>query len=185
MNYHRLVKQCQRGDRTAQRQLYELFKGRLMGICMRYARESAEAEDIFHEALVKVFKNIGSLKDPQTLPAWVRQVVIRTAINQYRANLKLKYHDDCTALEESSEAYVPILDQLSNDELLAQINQLPAGYRLVFNLYVIDGYTHPQIAELLGISVGTSKSQLHAAKKMLRENLKPLGIIHYERSAGR
>lgn len=185
MNYRRLVKQCQRGERTAQRQLYELFKGQLMGICVRYARESAEAEDIFHEALVKVFKHIGSLKDPQTLPAWVRQVVVRTAVNQYHANLKLRHHDDCTMLEESSADYVSILDKLSNDELLAQINQLPEGYRLVFNLYVIDGYTHPQIAELLNISVGTSKSQLHAAKKMLRENLKPLGIIRYERSAGR
>ncbi len=185
MNYRRLVKQCQRGDRTAQRQLYELFKGRLMGICTRYARESAEADDIFHESLVKVYKHIGSLKDPQTLPAWVRQVVVRTATNQYRANLKLKHHDDCAALETSSEEHVAILDKLSNDELLAQIGQLPEGYRLVFNLYVIDGYTHPQIAELLNISVGTSKSQLHAAKKMLRENLKPLGIVSYERSAGR
>ncbi len=185
MNYRPLVRQCQRGERTAQRQLYELFKGRSMGICVRYARETAEAEDIFHESMVKVFKRIGSLNDPQTLPAWVRQVVIRTALNHHRANLKLQHHDDCTALEESSEDYVPILDKLSNDELLAQINQLPEGYRLVFNLYVIDGYTHPQIAELLNISVGTSKSQLHAAKKMLRENLKPLGIIRYERSAGR
>lgn len=185
MNYPRLVKQCQRGDRKAQRQLYELFKGRLMGICRRYARESAEAEDIFHESLVKVFNNISSLRDPQTLPAWVRQVVINTATNQYRANLKLQHHDDCTTLEESSEEYLSILDKLSNDELLAQIARLPEGYRLVFNLYVIDGYTHPQIAEMLNVSVGTSKSQLHAAKKMLRTNLKPLGIISYEKSAGR
>ena len=185
MNYHRLVKQCQRGDRTAQRQLYELFKGRSMAICMRYARESAEAEDIFHEALVKVFKHIGTLNDPRTLPAWVRQVVVRTALNQYRANLKLKDQQEYPLVEESSEEYVSVLDKLSNDELLAQINRLPEGYRLVFNLYVIDGYTHPQIAELLDISVGTSKSQLHAAKKMLRTTLKPLGIISYERSAGR
>ncbi len=156
-----------------------------MGICLRYARESAEAEDIFHEALVKVFKHIGSLKDPQTLPAWVRQVVIRTALNQYRTNLKLKDQLEYSIVEESSEEYVSVLDKLSNDELLSQINQLPEGYRVVFNLYVIDGYTHPQIAELLSISVGTSKSQLHAAKKMLRTNLKPLGIVSYERSAGR
>ena len=185
MNYRRLVKQCQRGERTAQRQLYELFKGRSMGICVRYARETAEAEDIFHESMVKVFKHISSLKDPQTLPAWVQQVVIRTALNQYRANRKLQHHDDYDALEESSEEYVSILDKLSNDELLAQISQLPEGYRVVFNLYVIDGYTHPQIAELLNITVGTSKSQLHAAKKMLRTNLKSLGIVSYEKSAGR
>ena len=185
MNYHRLVKRCQQRDRKAQRQLYDLFKQQLMGVCMRYARESAEAEDIFHESLVKVFDKIGSLKDPQALPGWVRQVVINTAVNQYRANTKFLHHDDCTLLEESSEEYVAVLDKLSNDELLAQINALPEGYRIVFNLYVIDGYTHPQIADLLNISVGTSKSQLHAAKKILRTHLKTLGIICYEKSAGR
>ena len=181
MNYPRLVWQCRRGNRRAQKELYELFKGQVMGICRRYARESAEADDIFHESMVKVFQKIDSLKDPQTLPAWVRQVVINTATNQYRANLKLKYHDDYTTLEESSEADVNVLDKLSNDELLAQIARLPEGYRVVFNLYVIDGYTHPQIAQMLNISVGTSKSQLHAAKKMLRSYLQTLGIVSYEK----
>ena len=185
MNYRRLVARCQKGDRKAQRQLYDLFKQRLMGICTRYARERAEAEDIFHEALVKVFEKIGSLKDPQALPGWVRQIVINTAVNQYRANVKLQHHDESVLLQESSEEYIAILDKLSNDELLTQIRTLPEGYRVVFNLYVIDGYTHPQIADLLKISVGTSKSQLHAAKKMLRTHLKTLGITRYEQSTGR
>ena len=185
MDYHRLVERCRKHDRKAQRQLYELFKEQVMGICQRYARESAEAEDIFHESIVKIFKNIAALQDPQALPSWVRRVVINTAVNQYHANVKFLQHDDYDQLEESSEAYVAVLDKLSNDELLAQIDQLPEGYRVVFNLYVIDGYTHPQIAELLHISPGTSKSQLHAAKKMLRTNLKRLGIVCYERSAGR
>ena len=156
-----------------------------MGICQRYARESAEAEDIFHEALVKVFEKITSLKDPQALSGWVRQVVINTAINQYRTNLKFQQHDDYTLLEDSNEDHLLILDKLSNDELVKQINAMPQGYRLVFNLYVVDGYTHPQIADMLDISVGTSKSQLHAAKKMLRFNLKRVGVHRYERSAGR
>ena len=174
MDYRPLVARCQQRDRKAQRELYELFKKQLMGICVRYARESAEAEDIFHESLVKVFNSIDALQDPQALPGWARRVVINTATNQYRANKKFLQHDDCTFLEESSEDFLPILDKLSTDELLAQINTLPEGYRIVFNLYVVDGYTHPQIAEMLGISVGTSKSQLHAAKKMLRAHLQTL-----------
>lgn len=185
MNYRRLVARCQKGDQKAQRQLYDLFKQRLMGICVRYARERAEAEDIFHEAMVKVFEKIVSLKDPEALPRWVRQIVINTAVNQYHANLKFLHHDESALLRERSEEYITILDKLSNDELLTQIGTLPEGYRVVFNLYVIDGYTHPQIAELLSISVGTSKSQLHAAKNMLRTNLKTLGITHYEQSTGR
>ena len=103
MNYRRLVARCQKGDRKAQRQLYDLFKQRLMGICVRYARERAEAEDIFHEALVKVFEKIGSLNNPQALPGWIRQIVINTAVNQYRANLKLLHHDETVLLQESSE----------------------------------------------------------------------------------
>ena len=186
MDYYRLVARCRRGDRRAQRQLYELFKDSLMGICRRYARESVEAEDIFHEALVKVFKKIGSLKDPLALGGWVRRVVINTAANQYHTNVKFQQHGDYALLEDSSsEEYISVIDKLSTDELVAQINALPEGYRVIFNLYVIDGYTHPQIADLLNISIGTSKSQLHAAKKMLRLNLKALGIHRYERSAGR
>lgn len=154
-----------------------------MGICLRYASQKAEAEDVFQEAMIKIFKNIGTLREPARLESWVRQIIINTAINHYhdQHNIRLNKNIEDTCKTETGQEYEEIVDKLSNSELIAMVNNLPDGYRIVFNLYVIDGYKHQEIAKMLNISVGTSKSQLHAAKTLLQKQLLKVGIKKYER----
>jgi RNA polymerase sigma factor (sigma-70 family) len=182
INEQELVKACQNNDRKAQTAFYNLYKGKLMGVCRRYTRTPDEAEDIYQEAFVKIFNNIHTLEKTGAVAAWVRKAVIHTAINYYHANLKFQNNTDYDNILLSNDDYPNVLASLSNEELLTLINQLPDGYRMVFNLYVIDGYSHAEIAELLGVSENTSKSQLSRAKELLRKQLKPMGIISYERN---
>ncbi|MDZ7898750.1 MAG: RNA polymerase sigma factor [Arcicella sp.] len=182
INEQELVRACQNNDRKAQTAFYNLYKGKLMGVCRRYTRTPDEAEDIYQEAFVKIFNNIHTLEKTGAVGAWVRKAVIHTAINYYHANLKFQNNTDYDNILLSNDDYPNVLAGLSNKELLILINQLPDGYRMVFNLYVIDGYSHAEIAELLGVSENTSKSQLSRAKELLRKQLKPLGIISYERT---
>ena len=182
INEQELVKACQNNDRKAQTAFYNLYKGKLMGVCRRYTRTPDEAEDIYQEAFVKIFNSIHALEKAGAVGAWVRKTVIHTAINYYHANLKFQNNTDYDNILLSNDDYPNVLAGLSNEELLTLINQLPDGYRMVFNLYVIDGYSHAEIAELLGVSESTSKSQLSRAKELLRKQLKPMGIISYERN---
>ena len=181
INEQELVRACQRNDRKAQTAFYNMYKGKLMGVCRRYARSKEEAEDIYQEAFVKIFNNIKSLEKPEAVGAWVRKTVIHTAINFYHSNLKFQQNTDYEAVVLSNDDYPNILAALSNEDLLALIHQLPDGYRMVFNLYVIDGYNHVEIGNMLGIIENTSKSQLSRAKELLRKQLKKLGIVSYER----
>ena len=182
INEQELVKACQNNDRKAQTAFYNHYKGKLMGVCRRYTRTPNEAEDIYQEAFVKIFNNIHKLEKAGAIGAWVRKTVIHTAINYYHANLKFQNNTNYDNILLSNDDYPNVLASLSNEELLTLINQLPDGYRIVFNLYVIDGYNHAEIGELLGVSESTSKSQLSRAKELLRKQLKPLGIISYERN---
>jgi RNA polymerase sigma factor (sigma-70 family) len=181
-NEQELVRACQNNDRKAQTTFYNLYKGKLMGVCRRYTRTPDEAEDVYQEAFVKIFNNIKTLEKAGAVGAWVRKTVVNTAINYYHANLKFQQNTDYEDIIHSNDDYPNMLASLSNEELLKLINQLPDGYRMVFNLYVIDGYSHVEIGEMLGVSENTSKSQLSRAKEQLRKQLKPLGIISYERT---
>lgn len=184
MDFAQLLKKCQSHNRQAQRELYGLFKNRMMGVCLRYAKRKEEAEDIFQEAFIKVFKNIKSLREPEKLEAWVMRIIINTAINHYHSphNSRQTNQIDRGFECKPNQDYEDIIDKLNNGQLLGLINELPDGYRIVFNLHVIDGYSHPEIAEMLKISVGTSKSQLHEAKSCLKMRLKKLGISRYEKT---
>jgi RNA polymerase sigma factor (sigma-70 family) len=183
MDYAQLVGKCKQKQPQAQQELYSLFKNRMMGICLRYASQKAEAEDVFQEAMIKVFNKIDTLQEPSKLQSWVRQIIINTAINYYHDRHNIKFiknlEDECP--QETGQECEAIVDKLSNSELIAMVNNLPDGYRIVFNLFIIDGYKHQEIAKMLNISVGTSKSQLHAAKTLLQKQLLKVGIKKYER----
>lgn len=153
-----------------------------MGVCMRYTRSTADAEDIFHDGFVKIFKNLDSLKNPAALESWMCRIMINHSINHYRASAKLITHVNVQDVQLEDDAYNKIIDSLNDETLTRIIQLLPEGYRMVFNLYVVDGYTHPEIAEMLKISVGTSKSQLHAAKQLLQKRLLELGVTKYEKA---
>lgn len=179
MTDEQLIKACKRQDPKAQEQLYRRYAGRLMGICLRYGKSREEAEDIFQEAFIKVFQHISNLKEDLALDAWVKKIVVHTAINHYHKNKKHFDTVDGDMIQENNENedYQKIMDQLSNEELLKLINQLPPGYRMVFNLYIIEGYTHPEIAEMLNTSVSNSKNQLMKAKNTLKRKLEELNLV--------
>jgi RNA polymerase sigma factor (sigma-70 family) len=166
-----LYEGCLRKDPKAQATLYQKYKGRFFGVCRRYTKYREEAEDIFQDAFVKVFNNIHELRQPEQLSFWIHRIVVNICIDYTRKQVNL------TSIEDAYEVSAPdwesetILSQMSNTELLNLVNELPDGARMVFNMYVIDGYNHSEIGKMLGISEGTSKSQLFFAKKILREKI--------------
>ncbi|GAB2789996.1 RNA polymerase sigma factor [Rhabdobacter roseus] len=180
-----LVRACQRQEVRAQTVLYERYKTRLLGSCLRYAKTKAEAEDIFQEAFVKVFRNLAELKEERAIDGWVKSIVIRTAINYYHRTTKVQ--ETHISLDEfnadlESEEYARIIDQININVLLEIIQQLPDGYRMVVNLHMIDGYPHTEIAKMLDISEGTSRSQFLRGRNLLLKKLQEHGITQYENS---
>ncbi len=165
-----LVKGCQRGEQLAQKKVYEKYFGLLLAICLRYANEREEAKDILQASFVKIFNNIKAFKDTGSLEGWMKTIVINTAIDRYRKKVNQPMAVDIDKADEPSipaEAY----QNLDQKTLLSAIQQLPEGYRTIFNLYVIEGYSHKEIAEQFGINEGTSKSQLAKARGILKEKL--------------
>lgn len=178
-----LVRACQAGDARAQTVFYERYKSKLLGLCLRYAKTNAEAEDIFQEGFIKVFKNINELRNAEVIDSWVKSVVIRTAINYYHRTTKeqqLHLGLDDYHQEADSGDYGRIISRLDMDLLLDVINTLPDGYRMIINLHLIDGYAHGEIAEMLNISNSTSRSQYVRGRNLLMKKLQEKGITQYE-----
>lgn len=163
---------CIKGKAKAQRELYEKYSRLLLGICTRYAGSLEEAEDILQEGFVKIFLNISKFKGEGSLIAWMRRIMINTAITAYHKALKHRYHDDIGEIRET-EMEEKTFDEadFTSEELKNVIQRMPEGYRLVFNLYAIEGYKHREIADLLEIDENTSKSQYSRARKWLQERL--------------
>ncbi|WP_237144442.1 RNA polymerase sigma factor [Pontibacter pamirensis] len=165
-----IIAGCKQGKASAQEKLYQLYSRRMMAVCVRYTRSRFEAEDIFHDAFVKVFKYLDSYNGG-SFEGWMRRIFVNTAINHYHKNKKIEEQLDYSSIEESTPSTEDIISQISGQELMVIINQLPEGYKLVFNLYVVEGYNHREIAETLNIAEGTSKSQLAKAKASLQKIL--------------
>lgn len=159
---------CLRGDRRMQRALYDRFAPVMYGVCLRYAGSTAEAEDVLQEGFIKVFRKIDSYRGEGSFEGWIRRIFVNTAIEYYR---KRTYLQPITGQEENTVEgnYLSVLDHLAEQDIIKLVQQLAPGYRTVFNLYVVEGYTHKQIADMLNISEGTSKSQLSRAKQILQE----------------
>ena len=163
-----LISGCISGDRKMQRELYERYSAKMFGVCLRYAGSTEEAEDILQEGFIKVFRKIGSYRGEGSFEGWIRRIFVNTAIEQFR---RKTYMQPITEREENSveATYVSVLDNLAEKDIVKLVQQLSPGYRTVFNMYVVEGYTHRQIADALGISEGTSKSQLSRAKIILQD----------------
>jgi len=153
-----------------------------MGICLRYAKDYDDAKDIFQDTFIKIFKQLHTLKSIDALDYWIKSITVRTAINFYyqKLNKLNNTSDNNQNVEPVSDDYLKIMDQLNNEALVKLINHMPDGYRIVFNMYVIEGYKHKEIADILDISINTSKTQLRDAKTYLKNQLKNLGIVSYE-----
>ena len=159
------------GNRRMQEELYKRFSPRMYAVCLRYAGNAEEAEDILQEGFIKVFKKLNSFRSEGSFEGWVRRVFVNTAIEHFR---KKRYLQPVTEKEENTieGKYFSVLDELAEKDILALVQELSPGYRTVFNMYVVEGYTHKEIADMLGISEGTSKSQLSRAKVILQDMVK-------------
>ena len=175
-----LVDGCKSGSRTAQEEVFNSMYRRLLGVCMRYADDDDEAKDILQNGFIKVFKSVENYKGDGSLEGWVKRIVINTAIDNYRRKkVKLVVVDSelTDRLGSNMEEEVEddsIYQQIPIKAVLDAVQDLSPAYRTVFNLYVLEGYNHNEIAEMLTISVGTSKSNLSKARLNLRKMLKPL-----------
>ena len=153
--------------------LYSLYAPQMLSVCFRYVNNRDDANEIFQEAFYLVFKNLKQLKKPEALSGWIKQIVINTALGFIRNKKKLYVVNEISFVEDIAVSD-NVIDQMSADEINDLIKELPIGYRTVFNLYAIEGYKHSEIAEKLGISIGTSKSQLFDARKLLKMKLAKL-----------
>lgn len=163
-----IIKGCIDNNRLAQKRLYERYYGKMMGVCMRYANHKEQATEMVNMGFFKVFKTIETFAQKGgNIEAWIYRIMVNTAIDYLRAEMRHR-HDDIEKtvyVEDTSD----VISDLSVEHIMAMINQLTPGYRTVFNLYVIEGYGHAEIGEMLGISEGTSKSNLAKARAKLQE----------------
>jgi len=163
-----LIAACARQERWAQQELYELYYGKMMGICQRYAGSRDEALDLLHEGFIKIFFNIEKYKPGTSLSAWIRTIIVNTCIDYYRKSIRRRTEDLDTAYQISTDD-PDILSNLTEREILEAVQSLSPAYRAVFNLYVVEGYSHKEIGEALQITESTSRSNLVKARGKLRE----------------
>jgi RNA polymerase sigma-70 factor (ECF subfamily) len=155
-------------NRHAQHKIYSKFSPKMLSVCRQYIKDLHQAEDIMITAFMKVFTNLKNFKNEGSFEGWIRRIMINECISYIRVQKKVTFLDDENYYEESTN---DIETQLSTDDIQYLIDHLPEGYKMVFNLYLIEGYKHQEIATLLGISEGTSKSQLSHARKVLQDNI--------------
>jgi len=163
-----LIKGCIHGDPQMQRLLYERFSSKMYGVCLRYAENTEDANDVMQEGFIKVYNNINKFRGEGSFEGWIRRIFIHTAIEHYRKKIKLFNISDLTENTIESDK-LNALDSLATKDILNIVNELTPGYKAVFNMHVIEGYSHKEIAEILGITEGTSKSQLARAKTVLKK----------------
>lgn len=173
-NEERLVKKARQGDRAAQEALYGQYAPKMLGLCRQYIRDLHFAEDVMISGFVKVFENLGSFENKGSFEGWIRRIMVRACIDHLRKRQFVVYDGEVS--EARAGGVDPVEGALDLDQVQRLIDALPEGYRTVFLLHAVEGHGHREIAELLDISEGTSKSQLSKARSMLRENLKLKGI---------
>lgn len=169
-----LVQSCLRGDRLAQKELYERFSPQLLGVCLRFSNSQDEGEDILIEGFAKIFSRLGDYRFESSLLAWMRSIVLNTAISAYRTAQRHRLKEQELEWEEAQEVPPPLppSEHLQEKDLLALIQQMPETLRMVFNLSVVEGFSHREIAEKLGMTESTSRAYLVRARNWLQAHLK-------------
>lgn len=165
-----IIRGCIKNDTYCQHLLFEQYAGRLMSVCLRYSRDSMEAEDISQEAFIRIFKYIHQYRFEGSLEGWMRRVVVSTALKHVQKR-KIRFSEMHEEYDSRPALQADALSAMSADEIFRLINSLPEGYRLVFNLSVMEGYSHDEIAQMLNIQAVTSRTQLVKARKMLQNKI--------------
>lgn len=166
-----IIKGCKSGKIKSQEKLYNLYSEELFGLCLYYSKDNTQAEDIMHDGFLKIFKNIDSYRYQGSFEGWMRRIMVNTALEKFRREKHLHPitdidHSDTEVFKEDQ------ISQINTKDLMQLIQALSPKYRMVFNLYAIEGYSHKEISEMMGISVGTSKSNLARARVILQKNVK-------------
>jgi len=163
-----LIQKCKNNDTKAQSELYHLYSRTLFAICLKYSRNREEAQDVLHDAFITIFNKINQFKHKGSFEGWIKRITVNTALQRYRDKSFLEVVNEETLKDEEVEINE---DEIELDFLLQCVQQLPDRYRLVFSMYVLDGYSHKQIAQILEITTGTSKSNLSRARLILKEKI--------------
>ena len=173
-----LVKECVKGNAKAQHMLFERFSRKMLGVCLRYSKKLEEAEDVLQDGFIKVFSNLKDFTNEGSLEGWIRRIMVNTALDAIRKNTKFlkDISIDVVDFQIGNNDYT--IEKMNAEDLLSLKNSMPEGYKVVFNMYAIEGYKHNDIATTLGISESTSKSQYLRAKAYLRAKLE---LISHER----
>lgn len=177
-DYTRYIAKAAKGNRRAQQHLFEMFAPKMLSVCRRYMKSNDLAEEVMLTGFLKVFINLDSFKNQGSFEGWIRRIMVNESISQLRKDKKFQF-DDQKVLENSTDHAVDASDTMEVEDIQKMIDLLPEGYKTVFVLYVVEGYKHTEIAELLKISEGTSKSQLSKARKILQELITKQNTIHY------
>lgn len=165
-----LIEGCKKQDRKAQQELFQTYSGRLFSLCCRYVKDKMEAEDVLITSFTRIFERIDQFKGEGSFEGWLKKVVVNESLSYLRRNKSMYLETDIEAANRQPD-FEKLESKLEADDLMKLIEALPTGYRIVFNLYAIDGYSHKEIADQLGISENTSKSQLSRARAHLQKNL--------------
>lgn len=176
MDDNTLVIECVKGNTKAQRMLFDKFASKMMAVCMRYANDTMEAEDVLQEGFVKVFGKLADFKMEGSLEGWIRRIMVNSSLDALRKNKRFQNDSKLEDVDFKISSSELASDHLLAEDLLKMIQALPEGYKVIFNLFAIEGYSHKEIADLLGVSENTSKSQYSRARAYLRHELEKLEI---------
>ncbi len=179
MTSQQIIAGCRKNRRKEQNALHDRYKDKVMGICLRFARSEDEAKDLCQESFMKIFKSLKSARKIENLESWIHRITVNHAIDDYN---KLKRRIDSEPFNQEEQPWFEdektIIERLDTIHLLEIINRLPTGFRMIFNLYMIDGFSHEEIAGKLQISTSTSRSQLTRAKRMVKNELKKIDMSY-------
>jgi RNA polymerase sigma factor (sigma-70 family) len=185
-----IIRGCIEGKRKAYSLLFNNYAPVMLGVCMRYCKNRIDAEDVMQDGFIKVFSQIHKFRREGSFEGWIKRIMINAAIDNYQTNLKHAFHEDVDEISQSSgladdpesDDDLPAEMNIPHHKLMEMIQELPDGYRMVFNLFAIENYNHKEIASLLGVSENTSKTQLLKARKALRKKIEALLQHHINRA---
>ncbi len=169
-----LIEACKNGDHKAYAKLYHFFAPKMYATCLRFSRDVSEAQDILQDGFVKVFSHLRDYRGDGSLEGWIRRIMVHTALEKFRKKNPLQWSSELSVNIPETEPLEGIEAYFNVEDVLQLVRELPDGYRMVFNLYAIEGYAHKEIAEMLGISEGTSKSQLARARQQLQQRIREM-----------
>ena len=173
MDEIQLIKGCKENKPKAQKELYETYARKMMAVCLRYTNDRESAQDLLQDGFIKVFTAIGTYSGNGSFEGWMRKIFVNTALEYLRKNDILRETVDIDSPDTLKEPDYSALEKISADELMELVRELPTGFRTVFNMFAIEGYSYKEIAEALGINESTSRSQFTRAKKLLQKKLEP------------